>query len=174
MQAAARTPPSNDDLDVSTVAMESMRKVGLRPTVARLTVLQVITSASPKSISADGIYRELIRIGANINIGTIYRTIQDLCQAALVLREPDTNFPILYRLRAQELDDNQQVRLISRATGRIVLLHDDELHGRLLSAAKRMGVDLAGQFLSIKYDDETEGGTRKLNRGAMRRPRLVK
>lgn len=165
---AARPP------ELDSRALDALRRTQLRPTLARVEILEVIADASPQSISSDGVFRELMLKGSSINIGTVYRTIQDLCQAALVEREPDTQFPVFYRLREAQPQGTDQIRLICRETGEVFVIDDDEIHERLTQAALRLGVDLRDQQLSIRFDNAVQKSQARQGRPPAKRPRLVK
>ena len=55
--------------------MQRLRASGLRPTVARIGVLQVLLSAAPHALSRDEIYRQLYLRGTPVSVGTVTRGV---------------------------------------------------------------------------------------------------
>ncbi len=153
--------------------LEKLRQAGLRPTTARVTVLQVMEAESPAGVSVDGMYRQLLLRGTQTSIGTVYQTMQALCARSLLVKDPSAGQAALYRLRQVGRDETKELRLICSDSGEVVLLRDDDLHARLLEAARRAGVDLSGQPLHIKYDRMRRLGRDEPSRLFQRGPRLV-
>lgn len=154
-------------------ALDALRDAGLRPTIARIAIFQVMQAVSPRALSSDDVFRELIQRGSKTSIGTVYRTMHELQAKGLLQKDADSSAPALYRVRQIELESTRRVRLIRREDGHIVDLHDENLYTALLHAAKRAGVDLSGQQLNIKFDAVPPPTAATPNRMWHRRPRLV-
>lgn len=160
---------ANDDS-----VLDRLREAGLRPTVARVTILQVMEAHSPSAISVDELFRLLLLRGTRTSVGTLYQTMRALCEKSLLVKEPNASQPALYRLRQAQRDDSGQIRLICSDSGQAVLLHDGELHARLLAAARRQGVDLSGRQLNLTYDRADRPPTDGPGHPHPPRPRLVR
>jgi len=127
----------------------------------------------PRALSSDAVFRELIQRGSRTSIGTVYRTLHELQAKALLQKDSDSSYPVLYRLRQIDHESTRHVRLVSREDGRVIELHDEDLHAALLHAAQLAGVNLSGQQLNIKFDAVPPPTTASANRMFHRRPRLV-
>lgn len=173
MLSAPASHPQAEESWGSSSALDALRDAGLRPTIARIAILQVMQSVSPRALSSDGVFRELIQRGAKTSIGTVYRTMHELHAKALLLKDSDSSAPALYRFRQIELESTRRVRLIRREDGHVVELHDESLYTALLRAADRAGVDLSGQQLNIKFDAVPPPTSISPGRMFHRRPRLV-
>ena len=57
--------------------MERLRTSGIRPTIARIGVLQVIGAVAPGRICAEDVFRQMLLRGTRVSIGTVYRA--ELC-----------------------------------------------------------------------------------------------
>ncbi|MRX06624.1 hypothetical protein GJ697_02100 [Pseudoduganella sp. FT25W] len=64
-----------------------LRKLGLRPTSARVCVLQVLNEHVHESLPAERIFLLLIEIGISVSLGTIYRVLNELEQRGMVHKE---------------------------------------------------------------------------------------
>lgn len=140
---------SSEDTAVMPVGiLKRLRAAGLRLTVPRICVLQVIESAAPRGVCADDIFRQTFERGTKISTGTVYRAIGQLEEAGLVVREWDANRKAHYRIPLNDTD-RMSLRLVCPDTGRLSLLADPALHDALLAAAQRHGVELEGRDLLI-------------------------
>ncbi|WP_222619338.1 Fur family transcriptional regulator [Undibacterium hunanense] len=77
------------ELKGSTDLFAKLRKLGLRPTSARVCILQVLLASPQLPLSAESIFRELDSLGIRVSLGTIYRVLNDLEQCKLLQREWD-------------------------------------------------------------------------------------
>ncbi len=67
-------------------AQRKLKQAGLKVTVPRLKVLDVLESAELHHLSAEDVYKELLRIDESIGITTIYRVLTQFENAGLVER----------------------------------------------------------------------------------------
>ncbi len=65
---------------------QELRKVGLKVTVPRLKILQILESSGAGHLSAEDIYRELLDTGEDIGLATVYRVLTQFEAADLVIR----------------------------------------------------------------------------------------
>ncbi|MGC3985659.1 MAG: transcriptional repressor [Pseudorhodoferax sp.] len=152
---------------MNTTVLQRLRAARLQPTVARIGLLQVLESAAPSCLSADELFQRMLQRGTRVSVGTVYRVVQQLHAAGLLVHEWDVQRRALYGIKPEGFDA-QAVRLVCRGTGRTVTLADPELHARLLAAAAAQGQDLRGQALSVVVDSLVPMPAR-----AAARPRLV-
>jgi len=164
--------------NASSSVPQRLREAGLRPTVARVGVLQVIETAAPARICTEDMFRQMLLRGSRVNIGTVYRVAQELHNAGMLLREWGGNGKIHYRLKHSNAN-TQSVRLICRRSGRSVVLADADLYASLLKAASREGLHLEGQDLAIQVDDlfarhdpATQAGTSSTGRRHPKRTKM--
>ena len=137
--------------------LQRLRAAQLRPTMARIGVLQVIEAAAPASICAEDVFRGLLQRGTPVSGGTVYRALQQCEAAGLLLREWDGKRKAHYRAKPNGFDA-APLRLVCIDTGRTIVLDDAELHARLIAAARREGLDLTGQALAIHAECERSLG----------------
>lgn len=137
---------------MSTTLLQRLRAAGLRPTVARIGVLQAIDEPAAGAVCAEDVVRQMLRRGTPASPSTVYRVIHELDAAGLLQREWDHARKALYRVRPDG-QDARSVSLVCRRSGRAVpLAADGELHALLLEAAARAGFDLRGQALTVLAD----------------------
>lgn len=68
--------------------MESndLRKAGLKVTLPRLKILEVLGTAQPRHMSAEDIYKHLLESQQEIGLATVYRVLTQFEAAGLVTR----------------------------------------------------------------------------------------
>jgi len=65
---------------------QELRKAGLKITLPRLKILEILESSALRHLSAEDIYRELIDTGEDIGLATVYRVLTQFEAAGLVIR----------------------------------------------------------------------------------------
>lgn len=65
---------------------QELRKAGLKITLPRLKILEILESSAMRHLSAEDIYRELIDTGEDIGLATVYRVLTQFEAAGLVIR----------------------------------------------------------------------------------------
>ena len=65
---------------------QELRKVGLKVTLPRLKILEILETSSQRHLSAEDIYRQLLDSGEDIGLATVYRVLTQFEVAALVTR----------------------------------------------------------------------------------------
>jgi Fur family ferric uptake transcriptional regulator len=65
---------------------QELRKAGLKITLPRLKILEVLESNEQRHLSAEDIYKELLDSGEDIGLATVYRVLTQFESAGLVTR----------------------------------------------------------------------------------------
>ncbi len=141
---------SSTRANTSTV-LQRLRAARLRPTIARIGVLQVIEAAGTGRVSAEDVFRQMLLRGTRVSIGTVYRCIHQFEDSGLLLREWGANRRALYRVKPVGFDTHA-LRLLCRTCGRGIALTDTALHERLEHLASLQGICIANQAVTIAVD----------------------
>ena len=124
----------------------------MRPTTARIAVLDLL-ERSAQPLHADDVFRRLDTEGSGLALGTVYRALRDLADGRLVRRdwheEPCGSRKASYRLLGA-CAPAHGVQLVCMACGREVDVPDAGLHGLLVQAGARAGMDLAHAPLVLR------------------------
>lgn len=65
---------------------QDLRKAGLKVTLPRLKILEILESAETQHLSAEDIYKALLVVGEDIGLATVYRVLTQFETAGLVTR----------------------------------------------------------------------------------------
>ena len=76
-----------------------IKSAGLKITLPRLKVLEVLEAADPHHLSAEDVYRKLIETDESVGLATVYRTLHHLHKAELIEEHSFTKERIVYELK---------------------------------------------------------------------------
>lgn len=65
---------------------KDLRKVGLKVTLPRMKILEILESRSEEHLSAEDVYRGLMDSGEDIGLATVYRVLTQFEAAGIVAR----------------------------------------------------------------------------------------
>lgn len=129
--------------------LQRLRAAGLRPTIARIGIYQVIAAAKPYGVSADEVFQRMLHRGTRASASTVYRVIREFDEHGLVSSVWDESKKAVYLIKSNESDPKVVLIGCSR-TGRLVAVDDAELHKRLVAAARRYGLEIEGRDLLVR------------------------
>ena len=65
---------------------KELRKAGLKITLPRLKILEILEGTRSRHMSAEDIYKQLLQAGEDIGLATVYRVLTQFEAAGLVTR----------------------------------------------------------------------------------------
>ena len=65
---------------------QDLKRAGLKATVPRLKILEILETSDTHHLSAEDVYRELLETGDDVGLATIYRVLTQFETAGLVTR----------------------------------------------------------------------------------------
>lgn len=83
-----------------------LRRAGLKVTMPRLKVLEVLEQAEPHHLSAEDVYKQLLRVDESISITTIYRVLTQFEQSGIVERHNFDDGHAVYELATETHHDH--------------------------------------------------------------------
>ena len=102
---------------------QELRKAGLKVTLPRLKILEILENSEPRHLSAEDIYRQLLDTGEDIGLATVYRVLTQFEAAGLVTRH---NFEGGHSVF--EMDDGEHHdHMVCIETGEVVEFMNDEI-----------------------------------------------
>lgn len=129
--------------------IQQLRSAKLRPTIGRISVMRVLEQAGDQPLSADDVFRRLMEQGAQCNIGTVYRTLQQCEAAGILLRGCDAQRRSLYWIKPASAD-SRAVRLVCRVCERGFPLDDALLYEQLARVMQQHAVRVADQPVQVE------------------------
>ena len=124
---------------------KELRKAGLKITLPRLKILEILESAKDRHLSAEDIYKELLGSGEDIGLATVYRVLTQFEAAGLVTRH---NFEGGHSVF--ELDDgDHHDHMVCVDTGEVTEFVSEEIERLQHEIADKYGYDLVDHSLVL-------------------------
>jgi len=127
--------------------MESkeLKKAGLKVTLPRLKILEILEAAEPRHMSAEDVYKTLLESEADIGLATVYRVLTQFEAAGLVRRHNFEGGSAVF-----ELDDGEHHdHIICQQCGHVVEFVDEEIEARQEANAAEHGFEVSEHALII-------------------------
>ncbi len=125
-----------------------IRKAGLKVTGPRMKILEIMereTSANDVHLSAEDVYKILLRADEDIGLATVYRVLTQFEQAGLLKRH---NFEGNHSVFEIDNGDHHN-HLMCVKTGKMVEFQDDKLKEYLREVAKKYDFELEEHGLTL-------------------------
>ena len=124
---------------------QELRKVGLKVTLPRLKIMQILENAETRHMSAEDVYRALSEAGDDVGIATVYRVLTQFETAGLVIRHNFDNGPAVYEMDSGEHHDH----MVCTETGKVIEFHNDEIEALQEKIAAEKGYELVDHSLVL-------------------------
>jgi Fur family ferric uptake transcriptional regulator len=124
---------------------QELKKVGLKVTLPRIKILQILESCADRHMTAEDIYQALRDAAEDVGIATVYRVLTQFEAAGLIERHNFDNGPAVYELDRGEHHDH----MICTETGAVIEFHDAEIEKIQERIASQNGYQLVGHSLVL-------------------------
>ncbi len=122
-----------------------LKKAGLKVTLPRLRVLELLESADSPHLSAEDIYKKLINAGEEVGLATVYRVLTQFEQAGICIRHNFEEGHAVYELTpAQHHDD-----MVCVETGDIIEFNCEEIEDYQIKVAKEKGYEIVDHSMVL-------------------------
>ena len=122
-----------------------LRKVGLKVTLPRVKILQILEQATVRHLSAEDVYKALLDAGEDVGLATVYRVLTQFEQAGLVERHNFDGGHSVFELDSGEHHDH----MVCMETGKVVEFHNEKIEALQEEIAKELGYELVGHSLVL-------------------------
>ncbi|MEL7187603.1 MAG: ferric iron uptake transcriptional regulator [Pseudomonadota bacterium] len=124
---------------------KELRQAGLKVTLPRLKILEILESSKTRHMSAEDIYKQLLQDGEDIGLATVYRVLTQFESAGLVTRH---NFEGGHSVF--ELDDGEHHdHMVCIESGDVVEFMSDEIERLQHEIADKHGFELLDHSLVL-------------------------
>ena len=124
---------------------KELKRVGLKVTLPRLKVLEVLTRADPHHLSAEDVYRELLREDESVGITTIYRVLTQFESAGIVERHNFDDGHAVYELASDVHHDH----MVDVDTGQVTEFVDQGIEELQRKIVENAGYELVHHELVL-------------------------
>jgi Fur family ferric uptake transcriptional regulator len=127
------------------VENQDLKRAGLKITLPRMKILEILESSDKKHLSAEDIYRVLLDTGEEIGLATIYRVLTQFEGAGLVIRHHFETGQALFELERGKHHDH----LICVKCGKIIEFVDESIEAKQKEIAAKNGFRISDHSLII-------------------------
>ena len=106
---------------------KDLKKSGLKATLPRLKILSLFEHSDAKHLSAEDVYKLLIKSGEDVGLATIYRVLTQFEQAGLLMRHHFESDKAVFELSDSQHHDH----LVCMQCGHVEEFCDDVIEERL-------------------------------------------
>lgn len=127
--------------------MESndLRRAGLKVTLPRIKILEILGTAQPRHMSAEDIYKHLLESHEDIGLATVYRVLTQFEAAGLVTRHHFEGTTAVFELNEGEHHDH----IVCLDCGRVEEFMDAGIEARQKEIASKFGYQLVDHSMIL-------------------------
>ena len=124
---------------------QELRKAGLKVTLPRVKILQILESSEGKHMSAEDVYKALLEAEEDVGLATVYRVLTQFEGAGLVVRHNFDGGHSVFELARGEHHDH----MVCTESGRIIEFIDESIEKRQREIAKKHGYEIVDHNLVL-------------------------
>ena len=124
---------------------QELRNAGLKVTLPRVKILEILERSNPRHISAEDMYKALLESGEDIGLATVYRVLTQFETAGLVTRHHFEGGHSVFELNQGDHHDH----ILCVKCGRVDEFVDSEIEARQKKIASAKGYEMTDHSLYI-------------------------
>ena len=128
---------------------KDLRKAGLKVTLPRLKILDILEGSATRHLSAEDIYRTLLESNEDIGLATVYRVLTQFEAAGLVTRHHFEDGMAVFELNQGTHHDH----IVCLDCGRVEEFMDAGIEERQTAVAQRLGFSIRDHLRVTKVTD---------------------
>jgi Fur family transcriptional regulator, ferric uptake regulator len=139
---------------------QEIRKAGLKVTLPRVKILELLESSDRRHVSAEDVYKMLLDKGEEIGLATVYRVLTQFEAAGLVTRHNFEGGHAVFELDRGDHHDH----IVCIICGKVAEFMDSTIEERQSQIAKEHGFEMADHSLIIYgrcNEHASEDGSKK-------------
>ena len=124
---------------------KDLKKAGLKATLPRLRILEILEASDFKHMSAEDVYKAVLAAGEDVGLATIYRVLTQFEAAGLVKRHNFDSGHSVFELDRGGHHDH----MVCLKTNRVIEFNNDEIEELQKKIADDHGYDLQDHSLVL-------------------------
>jgi len=122
-----------------------LKKAGLKATLPRIRILEILEESAGKHLSAEDVYKILLEHGEEVGLATVYRVLTQFESAGLVIRHNFDSGHSVFELDSGTHHDH----MVHLDTGEIIEFQNEEIEELQRKIARKHGFDLIEHSLVL-------------------------
>ncbi|WP_019021218.1 MULTISPECIES: ferric iron uptake transcriptional regulator [unclassified Thioalkalivibrio] len=135
----------------------NLKKAGLKVTLPRMKILEILDQSETRHLTAEAIYRELLDSGEEIGLATVYRVLTQFEAAGLVCRLHLEGNQAVFELERGGHHDH----IVCNQCGRVEEFYDETIEQRQQQIASDYGFSIRDHALVLYGDCSDEACPRR-------------
>ena len=127
------------------MASQDLREAGLKATLPRVKILEIMEADENRHLSAEEIYKILVEAGSDVGLATVYRVLTQFESAGLVTRHHFESGTSVFELNQGEHHDH----ILCVKCGRVAEFVDEVIEQRQKAIAEKAGFSMTDHCLYI-------------------------
>ena len=128
------------------VENNELRKAGLKVTLPRVKILQMLDSTEQRHMSAEDVYKALMEAGEDVGLATVYRVLTQFEAAGLVVRHNFDGGHAVFELA----DSGHHDHMVCVDSGEVIEFFDPEIEKRFVSVGFEVVGNTPEQFAEFQ------------------------
>jgi Fur family ferric uptake transcriptional regulator len=124
---------------------QELKDAGLKITLPRVKILQILTTSEVHHVSAEDVYKLLLQNSEEIGLATVYRVLTQFEQAGLVIRHNFEGGHSVFELSSDKHHDH----IVCLRCGRVEEFANDEIEQLQRKIADKLGFELTDHNLNM-------------------------
>lgn len=127
------------------MSTQELRRAGLKATLPRLKILEILERNPTRHVSAEDVYKALLESGEDVGLATVYRVLTQFEQAGLVTRHHFEGGHAVFELSQGEHHDH----IVCVRCGHVEEFIDETIEERQSAIAEKHGFEMTDHSLYI-------------------------
>ena len=124
---------------------KELKKAGLKVTLPRIKILEILQEPENQHISAEDVYKKLIEQGEDIGLATVYRVLNQFDDAGILSRHHFEGGKSVFEISHKKHHDH----LVCLKCGKVVEFEDDTIERRQEAIADQNNMKLVNHSLYL-------------------------
>ncbi|WP_144392832.1 ferric iron uptake transcriptional regulator [Pleionea sediminis] len=124
---------------------QQLKKAGLKVTLPRVKILQILENSEDPHMSAEDVYKALMEAEEEVGLATVYRVLTQFEQAGLVVRHNFEGGHSVFEIERGEHHDH----MVCMKTGKVIEFHSETIERLQKEVAESHGYDLVDHSLVL-------------------------
>ena len=131
---------------MSDISAQELKKAGLKATLPRIKILEILENSKQRHLSAEDVYKALLETDEEVGIATVYRVLTQFETAGLVFRHNFEGGHSVFELNEGHHHDH----ILCIKCGRVDEFFDETIEQRQKDIAKKHGYAMTDHNLTIQ------------------------
>ena len=124
---------------------KDLKNVGLKATLPRIRILDILEKSGQKHMSAEDVYKMLLDAGEEVGLATVYRVLTQFESAGLVVRHNFDSGHSVFELDRGDHHDH----MVNTKTGEVIEFQNQEIERLQHEIAEQHGYELVDHSLIL-------------------------